>query len=32
MRYGDFDFALIQTAADGADKRTDLRAARPILR
>ena len=32
VRYGDFDFALIPTAADNVDKRTDLIAARPIFR
>ena len=32
VRYGDFDFALIPTAADGADKRKGPIAAGPILR
>ena len=32
VRYGDFGFALIQAAAEGADKRTAAKAARPILR
>ena len=31
VRYGDFDFALIPTAADGADKRKGPIAAGPIL-
>ena len=31
MSYGDFDFGFVRASADGADKRTCLRAACPIL-
>ena len=31
LSYGDFDFGPVRASSDGGDKRTDLRAARPIL-
>jgi hypothetical protein len=32
LSYGDFDFGPVRASSDGGDKRTDLRAARPILK
>lgn len=32
MSYGDFNFGPVRASADGADKRTGLKADRPVLR